>query len=101
MVEVLPLRCGSCSATLLEALAAEDRASLRWLERNRGVLAAAGTGCAGLDFLIIRGRICAYCSCALGLARLAALRLILELFVVEEELFTGCEQELRTAVHTL
>ena len=92
---------GSCGATLLKALAAEDRAALSWLERDSGVFAAAGTGCAGLDLLIVRGGIRAHCGRALGLARLAALGLIFELLIVEEELFTGGEQKLRTAVHTL
>jgi hypothetical protein len=38
---------------------------------------------------------------ALGLAGLTALGFVLELFVVEEELFTGREHEICAAVNTL
>jgi hypothetical protein len=36
---------------------------------------------------------------ALGLARLTALGLILEVLVVEEVLFSRCEHEIGTAIH--
>jgi hypothetical protein len=38
---------------------------------------------------------------ALGLACLAALRFVLEVFVMEEVLFSRCKYEFRSAVHTL
>jgi hypothetical protein len=37
----------------------------------------------------------------LGLARFAALRFVLELFIVKEKLFAGREDEIGTAIHTL
>jgi hypothetical protein len=46
-------RRSGCTA-LLEALAAEDWASLTGFERDGRVFAAAGAGGAGLDLLIIR-----------------------------------------------
>lgn len=36
-----------------------------------------------------------------GFAVLASLRLVLELFVVEKQLFAGCEDEVCTTIHTL
>jgi len=55
-------------------------------------------GCARLNLLIVRGRSSAHCRSALGLAGLAALWFVLELFVVKEKLFASRENELSAAV---
>ena len=89
-------------ATLLEALPAKDRSSLRRLEGNRGLFPAMGASRACLHLLIAvcrSGR--AYSVGALQLARLAAFRFVLELFVVEEKLFASSEEKFRAAVDAL
>jgi hypothetical protein len=53
-----------------------------------------GTASAGFDLLIAVGRSRADGGCALGFASFAALRFVLELFVVKEELFAGGEKKL-------
>jgi len=97
----LLLRSSAGCATLLEAFAAEDRTSLRRLKRDGGLFAAMRAARARLYFLIAVHGSRAHGSNALGLARLAALGLVLELFVVEEKLFAGGEEKLRAAIDAL
>jgi hypothetical protein len=53
------------------------------------------------NFLVgVRRRRRTHGSGAFGFARLAALRFVFELFVVEEKLFACCEEKLRAAVDT-
>src|SRR6266550_6879129 len=96
--------CGSLPAgagelPLLEALLAEHRSALRGTEGHRGVLAARRAGRLGLDTIAHRGS-GAHPVRPFRLARLAALRFVLELLVGEEQLFTRGPNELRRAVHT-
>lgn len=96
--------CGNGSVRLLvlETLAAEHGPSLRWLERNGGFNPALGAFSPGLRSRKNGGRrICTGtqgCIGALKLAGFAALWVIFELFVEEEELFASGEDELTTAV---
>ena len=90
-------------APLLETLAAEYGTSLRRLERHGRFFAAAGARRPGL-YLVVRvapalagGR--AKGRCPLRFARLATLGLVLELFVVEEELLAGGKNEIGPAVN--
>src|SRR5579884_3008242 len=95
--------CGGCAA-LLEALAAEHRAPLRGLERDRGFLAASRATGAGFH-LVVSGRRAARShaqrALALRLAGLAAFGFVLELLIVEKELFAGRKDEVRPAVNAL
>src|SRR5204863_9264522 len=93
------LAAGARELPLLEALLAEDRSALRRSERHRRILSARRAGGLGLAAIAHR-RTRAHPVCPFCLARLAALRLVLELLVGEEELLTGCPDELRRAVHT-
>ena len=78
-----------------EALAAVDRPALSRLERHRGFPAALGAGGHGLRF----GRTRSRRSLPFGLTGLAALGLVLEILIVEEVLFSRCENEIRVAIH--
>jgi hypothetical protein len=80
---------------LLEADAAEHRSTLSGLKRNGGFFAAVRAFGSGF------GAYPRSSPDTLGLARLAALGIVLKLFIVEEELFTGGEDEFRAAVNTL
>jgi hypothetical protein len=80
-----------------EALTAEHRTALRRLERNRGIPPALRAGRHGFRFREARAR----SSLALGFAALAPLRLVLEILVVEEVLFSRCEREVRSAINAL
>jgi len=80
---------------LLEAGAAQYRPALCRLERNRGFRTAVRTSGACL-----RPHPGAPAG-ALRLALLAALGVVLELFVVEEELLAGCENEFGAAIDAL
>src|SRR5690349_18182071 len=83
-----PLTAGAGELPLLEALLAEHRTPLRGPERHRGVLTTRRT--LGLCFHPARHRgPGTYPVGPFGLARLAALRLVLELLVGEKELLTG------------
>src|SRR4026208_863745 len=93
------LPAGTFKLPLLEAFLAEDRSALRGTEGHRGVLAARRAGGLGLDAIAHR-RPGAHPARSLRLARLAALGLVLELLVSEEELFTRRPDELRRTVHT-
>src|SRR5690349_21593028 len=92
---------GTGSTTLLEALAAEYWATLRGFEGHSRFLAAMRTSRAGLDLLITIYWSCAQCVRPFCLAGFAPFRFILELLVVEEELFAGGEQKFRAAVDAL
>lgn len=83
----------------LEALAAEYGTALRGLKRNGGFFAARRTVRAGFYPGIVARTGDPQRLGAFGLARLAALRLILELFIVEKKLFPGSEYKVRTAVN--
>jgi hypothetical protein len=87
---------------LLKTFAAENRPSLRWLERNGGVLPTLGTCGAGFGF---GGRLSwnrrpqngnAFC-----FTGLATFWLVFELLVVKEKLFARGKNKVRTAVDTL
>src|SRR5437016_9536286 len=97
-------RGGRCLA-LLEAFATENRASLGRPERYGSFLAAGravGTGFGALIVAaatVVAGR--PYLPRPLGLARFAAFRLVLELFIVEKKLLARREDEVRAAVHAL
>ena len=87
---------------LLETFAAEDRPSLRRLERNCGLLAALGTG--SLCFRLVgnltgRGR--TQYGNSLCLTYLAAFWFVLELLIVEEQLFACSKNKIGPAVDTL
>ena len=95
---------GSCSSglTLLETLPAIHRAALRGFEWNCGFTLAAGTDCLGFYALVITPTLLqAKRLRALPLTALAAFRFVLELLIVEEELFTCGEHEVGATVHTL
>src|SRR5664280_250713 len=81
--------------TAQEALAAINRPALSRLERHRGFPAALGAGGHGLRFGETRSRR----SLPFGLTSLAALGLVLEILVVEEVLFSRCENEICFAIH--
>lgn len=98
-----PLFLGSRSSgtTLLEALPAKHWPSLRRFKRHSRLLAAVRAGSARFYFLIAVLRCRADSSSAFCLTRLAALGLVLELFIVEEKLFASREEKLRAAVDAL
>jgi hypothetical protein len=102
LVGVLSGRGGSL--LLHEALAAEDRAVLRGAKRDRGLLTALGTGGAGFDPGVVVSATAALRARggedghALGLAGFTALGFVLELLVVEKQLFAGGENKLGAAV---
>ena len=94
------------SLPLLEALAAKDRASLRGLEGDCGLLPAPRTRGSGLHLLVIAAALGAvmagaYLLRTFGFAGFAALGLVLKLLVVEKKLFPGRKYELRSAVNAL
>src|SRR3954465_12269423 len=92
---------GACSGKLplLETLLAENGTPLGRPEGHRSVLTACRAG--GLGFHTVRHRGTRGNPVGpLGLAPFAALRLVLELLISEEELFTGRPDELRAAIHT-
>ena len=96
---------GGGGALGLEAFAAEDGASLGGLEGDGGLFAAGGAVGAGLHLGVLALAVSVGMEAelfgAFGLAGLAALGLVLELLVVEEELFAGGENEIGTAVDAL
>src|SRR5262245_60291381 len=83
----------------LEAFLAEHGAPLRWFEGHRRFLPTGRTGGDGLN-PFARGSGAGGPGGTLALARLAPLRLVLEVLVGEKLLFAGRPDELRTAVHT-
>lgn len=78
-----------------ETLAAVYWPALSWLEWYRGVPTALGAGSHRLRLAKARGRT----ALALCLAILAALGFVLEVFVVEEVLFSRCEYKVCSAVN--
>ena len=96
-------RSGGGSGFLLrEAFAAEDGATLGGAERDGGLLAALRTGGSSFDASVMvsvtRRRRGGENGHPLGLAGFAALGLVLELFVVEKQLFPGGKNEVGAAV---
>jgi hypothetical protein len=99
-----PFLCGSRSSpfALLKAFAAKYRASLGRLEWDRSFALAPRTNRLGFYPLVVPSplrkteRLRAF-----FLAPFTALGFVLELFVVEEKLFTGREHEICAAVNTL
>src|SRR5690348_4699453 len=79
-----------------ETFPAVDGPPLGGLERDRRFPAALRTRGHGLGFGIAARR-----SLALGLTRLAALGLVLEILVVEEVLFSRCEYKICSAIYAL
>jgi len=92
---------GGGGAPQLEALPTEDWPSLRGLEWHGGFLAATRTIGASFHLWVIAGRRSSYGGGPLGLARFATFGFVLELFVVEEQLFPRSEDEVGAAVNTL
>jgi hypothetical protein len=93
---------GGCASLLREAFAAEDGTSLRWSEGDGRLLAALRAGGSGFDarelvHVAPRGW-CAEHRHAFGLAGFTALGFVLELFVVEKQLFPGGEDKVGAAV---
>lgn len=86
---------------MLETLAAENRATLRRSERNRSFLATARTYSASFHLRWCRRLRHPGCLPPLCLATLATFRLILELLVMEKQLFPCRENEIFTAVNAL
>jgi len=79
---------------LFKADAAQNRPSLRGLERNSGCSAALGAS---------GPRLCAHLGAttnALRLTLLAVFRIVLKLFVMEEELLACCKDKIRAAIYT-
>jgi hypothetical protein len=96
------LSCGCGRFALLEAFAAKHRTALRWLERDSCFPLAAGADGLGFYPLVVAAILRqSQCLGAFTLAVLAAFRFVLELFVVEEELFTSGENEVGATIHTL
>ena len=96
-------RC--CGRTLpLEAFPAQYRTTLRGLERDSCLFAASGACGARLHLLVeiaAAGSAMSHIRRALRLAILATLGFVLELFIVEKELFAGGKYEVVTAIHAL
>jgi len=88
-------RCLHCKLLPLETGAAQDRPALRGFEGNRRFGPTLRAGCPGLcaDPRVTAG--------AFGLALFAALRVVFELLIVEEELLARRENEIGAAVYTL
>jgi hypothetical protein len=87
-------------AALLETFATKDWPALRGTERHGGFLAALRTARLGFG-AHGRGPAATATFCALGLAGLAALRLIFETFIGEEHLFSAGKDKLSAALGTL
>jgi len=87
---------------LLEALAAKHRTSLRRLEGHGGLpLAARADGLCFHPLIIAAVLRKSQRLGAFAFAVLAAFGFVLELFIVEEELFTSGKYEIGAAVHAL
>lgn len=96
------LGCGCGCFALLEAFAAKHRTALRWLERDGCFPLAAGADGLGFHSLVVAAILRqSQCLGAFTLAVFAAFRFILELFIVEEELFTSGENEVGATIYTL
>jgi hypothetical protein len=86
---------GSSAWLVLETLAAQHRAALGRFEGNRCFGAALRAG--GSRF----GPGAAPARRTLGLAGFASFRVVLELFIVKEQLLPGCENKITSAIRTL
>jgi hypothetical protein len=86
---------------LLETLPTKDRPALCGLEGNGGFLATLRAISPGFYLGIVSGCRGTHVGGPLGLASFAAFGFVLELFVVEEKLFSRCEDEVGAAVNTL
>ena len=99
---LLSSSCRSRSFALLEAFAAKYWTSLGRFEWHRSFALAARTDCLGLYPLVVASPLRQTERAGpFFLALFTALGFVLELFVVKEELFTGCEHEICAAVDTL
>ena len=93
---------GSGRFALLEALPAKHRTTLRGFEWDRSLLLAPGADGLGFYSLIIAPTLGkAERLRAFGLAVLTTFGFVLELFVVEEKLLAGSENEIGAAIHAL
>jgi hypothetical protein len=95
--------CGGRNAfALLEAFAAKHRAALGWFEWNRSFALASRANRLGFHPLVVASPLGKTEGLsAFFFALFTALRFVFELFIVEEELFTGREHEVCAAVDTL
>ena len=98
---ILQSGSGSAGSSLLEALPAEDRPALRGFEGNRRLLAAAGAIGSGLHSGVVSRRRAPQGRGAFRLAGFATFGLVLELLVMEEQLFSGGKDKLGAAVDAL
>ncbi len=86
----------------METLPAIDGTALRGFEWNCCLTLAAGTDCLSFYALVVTPTLLqAKRLRALPFTALAAFRFVLELFIVEEKLFTCSEHEVGATVHTL
>jgi hypothetical protein len=88
---------------LLEAFPAEHRTPLRRTKRHRRILAALRALCAGFRFHVgvtVLRRRTQHCH-PFALTVLAAFGFVLELLIVEEQLFAGGKDKICTAIDTL
>src|SRR5208283_4604690 len=92
---------GSDSSPLLEALPAKDRSALCRLEGDGGLLATAGTVGPSLHSGPRSRGDRSQRGSTFALADLTTFGLVLELLIVEEQLFPSCEDEVCSAVNTL
>jgi len=92
---------GSRSSPLLKALPAKDRPTLRRLKGNGSFLATGGTVGASFHLRTLWRRNWSQRRVPFGFAGFATLGLVLELFVVEEQLFARRKDEVGAAVNTL
>ena len=88
-------------ASLLEAFPAKYRSALCGLEWDGRFFSASRTTGAGFDLGVVARRSSPHARGPLGFAGLTALGFVLELLVVEEQLFPGSENEFAAAVDTL
>jgi hypothetical protein len=86
---------------LLEALAAKNRPALRWLKGDGGLLAASGAVGPSFHPGTSSRAGCSHGNGTFGLAGLATLGLVLELFIVEKKLFPGRKDEVGATVNAL
>jgi hypothetical protein len=92
---------------VLKALAAQYRTTLRRPERNRSFFSALGAVCASLGLSVgVRAlrsmrRRGSQNRHSFALTVLAAFRFVLKLLVVEKQLFTRREHEIRATIDTL
>jgi hypothetical protein len=86
---------------LLETLPAEDRTALRRLKGNCSFLATLGAVGSGFYLGIITRGGCTQAGGSLRLTGFASFGLVLELFVMEEQLFSRREYKVSIAVNTL